>query len=34
MNTADTYVANQMRTLAKAFRVQADFIKKKNKKKK
>ena len=28
VNTADTYVANQMRTLAKAFRLQADITKK------
>jgi hypothetical protein len=34
VNTADTYVANQMRTLAKAFRIQADIIKKKENKKK
>ncbi len=30
----DTQVAEQMRTLAEAFRVQADIIKKKRKKKK
>jgi hypothetical protein len=34
VNTADTYVANQMRTLAQAFRTQAEIIKKKKKKKK
>ena len=33
-NTADAYVANQMRSLAQAFRIQAEIIKKKNKKKK
>ena len=33
-STADTFVANQMRSLAQAFRSQADIIKKKNKKKK
>ena len=33
VNTADTYVANQMRTLAQAFRTQAEIIKKKKKKK-
>ena len=34
VDTADTYVANQMRTLAQAFRAQAEIIKKKKKKKK
>ena len=34
MNTADTYVADQMRALAQAFRVQAEIIKKNKKKKK
>jgi hypothetical protein len=34
VNTADTYVANQMRTLAQAFRTQAEIIKKNKKKKK
>lgn len=33
VNTADAYVANQMRTLAQAFKVQADIIKKNKKKK-
>ena len=34
VSTADTYVANQMRSLAQAFRTQAEIIKKnKNKKK-
>jgi hypothetical protein len=33
-STADAYVANQMRSLAQAFRTQAEIIKKKNKKKK
>ena len=33
-STADTFVANQMRSLAQAFRSQAEIIKKKNKKKK
>ena len=33
-STADTFVANQMRSLARAFRTQAEIIKKKNKKKK
>jgi hypothetical protein len=33
-NTADAYVANQMRSLAQAFRTQAEIIKKKKKKKK
>jgi len=33
-NTADTYVADQMQSLAQAFRTQAEIIKKKNKKKK
>ncbi len=32
--TADTFVANQMRSLAQAFRIQAEIIKKKKKKKK
>ena len=34
VDTADTYVANQMRTLAQAFRAQAEIIKKNKKKKK
>ena len=34
VNTADTYVANQMRTLAQAFRTQAEIIRKNKKKKK
>ena len=34
LNTADAVVANQMRTLAQAFRVQAEIIKKNKKKKK
>ena len=34
VNTADTYVAGQMRALAQAFRVQAEIIKKNRKKKK
>jgi hypothetical protein len=34
VNTADTYVADQMRTLAQAFRTQAEIIKKNQKKKK
>jgi hypothetical protein len=33
-STADAYVANQMRSLAQAFRTQAEIIKKKKKKKK
>lgn len=33
-NIADTYVANQMRSLAQAFRTQAEIIKKKRKKEK
>ena len=33
-STADTFVANQMRSLAQAFRSQAEIIKKKDKKKK
>jgi hypothetical protein len=33
-HTADTFVANQMRSLALAFRAQADVLKKKKKKKK
>jgi hypothetical protein len=33
-HTADTFVANQMKTLAEAFRVQAKVIKKNKKKKK
>ena len=33
-STADSYVANQMRSLAQAFRSQAEIIKKKNKQKK
>jgi len=33
-STADTFVANQMRSLAQAFRSQAKIIKKKDKKKK
>jgi hypothetical protein len=32
--TADDFVAGQMRTLAQAFRAQADILKKKRKKKK
>lgn len=32
--TADAFVANQMRSLAQAFRTQADVLKKKKKKKK
>ncbi len=32
--TADAFVANQMRSLAQAFRSQADALKKKKKKKK
>ena len=32
--TADAFVANQMRSLAEAFRAQADILKKKKKKKK
>ena len=34
VDTADTYVVNQMRTLAQAFRAQAEIIKKNKKKKK
>ena len=34
VDTADTYVASQMRTLAQAFRTQAEIIKKNKKKKK
>jgi hypothetical protein len=34
VNTADIYVADQMRALAQAFRVQAEIIKKNKKKKK
>jgi G3E family GTPase len=34
VNTADTYVADQMRALAQAFRTQAEIIKKNKKKKK
>jgi hypothetical protein len=34
VSTADTYVANQMRSLAQAFRTQAEIIKKKKKKRK
>ena len=33
-NAADSYVADQMKSLAQAFRTQAEIIKKKNKKKK
>jgi hypothetical protein len=33
-STADTHVANQMKSLALAFRTQAEIIKKKKKKKK
>lgn len=33
-STADTDVADQMKSLAQAFRTQAEIIKKKNKKKK
>ena len=32
--TADTFVADQMKTLAEAFRAQADVLKKRKKKKK
>lgn len=34
VSTADTYVADQMRTLAQAFKIQAKIIKKNKKKKK
>ena len=34
VNTADTFVAGQMRALAQAFRIQAEIIKKNKKKKK
>ncbi|MCP1832993.1 hypothetical protein J2R76_001329 [Bradyrhizobium sp. USDA 4532] len=34
LTTADALVANQMRSLARAFRSQADILKKKEKKKK
>ena len=34
VNTADTYLASQMRTLAQAFKIQADIMKKNKKKKK
>lgn len=34
MSTADTYVADQMRALAQAFKIQAEIIKKNKKKKK
>jgi len=34
VNTADTYVAGQMRALAQAFKIQAEIIKKTKKKKK
>ena len=34
VSTVDTYVANQMRSLAQAFRVQAEITKKNKKKKK
>jgi len=34
VNTADTYVADQMRALAQAFKIQAEIIKKNKKKKK
>ncbi len=34
VDTADTYVASQMRTLAQAFRTQAEIIRKNKKKKK
>ena len=34
VTAADTYAANQMRSLAEAFRAQAEIIKKKKKKKK
>jgi hypothetical protein len=33
-STADSYVADQMKSLAQAFRTQAEIIKKKQKKKK
>ena len=33
-NTADTFVADQMKSLAQAFRTQAEIIKKNKKKKK
>lgn len=33
-STADTFVANQMKSLAQAFRTQAEIIKKNKKKKK
>ena len=33
-NTADTYVADQMKSLAQAFRTQAEIIKKNKKQKK
>jgi hypothetical protein len=33
-NTADTFVADQMKSLAQAFRAQAEIIKKNKKKKK
>jgi hypothetical protein len=33
-STADSYVANQMKSLAQAFRTQAEIIKKNKKKKK
>jgi len=33
VNTADTYVADQMRALAQAFKIQAEIIKKNKKKK-
>jgi hypothetical protein len=34
VSTADPYVAGQMRTLAQAFKIQAEIIKKNKKKKK
>jgi hypothetical protein len=34
VSTADAYAANQMRSLAEAFKAQAEIIKKKKKKKK
>ncbi|MET0171419.1 MAG: hypothetical protein ABW206_03360 [Agrobacterium vaccinii] len=34
VNTADTYLASQMRTLAQAFKIQAEIMKKNKKKKK
>jgi G3E family GTPase len=34
VNTADTYVADQMRALAQAFKIQAEIIKKNKKRRK